>query len=404
MSEKKAVTREVCVRYRKARRTEKKAILDEFTATTAYNRKYAIRVLNAAFKQTTVIINGKPLNVRAAATRPKNRLGKNIYTEVTIAALRSLWVFFWYKCGKYLAPLIRAQMSFLEASRKPDFHLTPEVREQLLKISPAQIDRLLRADKTALRGKGISGTRLGEAALLRQIPIRTHYSDAERHIPGFFQTDTVHHCQDSDAGEFILTLTATDVASGWVELRPLRNKAHKWTLEALKEIHAGLPFPLLELHSDNGKEFITRDTIDWWRVTESLCLTRSRSRHKNDNCYAEQKNNAFVRNYVGYSRHDTEAELRALRRVYQSLCPLLNFFIPNKKLLSKTSVGSKTVKKYDRPKTPYQRLLESALPEEVKERLRGQYALLNPVSLQYDVHKAVAALFRAYRAKVTFSL
>jgi hypothetical protein len=376
MREKKALTRELCARYRQAGRKDKTVILNEFVATAGYNRKYAIRVLTAAFKQTTIVMDGKPLNIKADKPRPRNRLRKKTYTDATVAALRLIWAFFWYKCGKYLAPLIRAQMPFLQASTTPDFHITPEIRGQLLKISPAQIDRLLRTDKTALRGKGLSGTRMGEAALRRQIPVRTHYSDAERLQPGFFQTDTVHHCQDSDSGEFILTLTATDVASGWTELRPLLNKAHKWTLDALKKIYASLPFPMIELHSDNGGEFINHDTIDWWHITETLLLTRSRSHHKNDNCFAEQKNNAFVRNYIGYARFDTDAEFRALARVYQSLCPLINFFIPSKKLLSKTSVGSKTVKVYEVPKTPCQRLLESDLvPAELKVRLRAQPGL-----------------------------
>jgi hypothetical protein len=136
---------------------------------------------------------------------------------------------------------------------------------------------------------------------------------------------------------------------------------------------------MIELHSDNGSEFINYDTLNWWKITKTLDLSRSRSRHKNDNCYAEQKNNAFVRNYVGYYRLDTEQALAALGRVYTALCPLLNCFIPNKKLISKTTIGSKTVKHYDRPKTPYQRLLEAPLlTGEEKARLIAfkQYSIL----------------------------
>jgi hypothetical protein len=77
------------------------------------------------------------------------------------------------------------------------------------------------------------------------------------------QIDTVHHCNDSETGEFMLTLTATCVASGWIELSALPNKAHKWTLEALQTLQASLPFPLLELHSDNGSEFINHNIINW---------------------------------------------------------------------------------------------------------------------------------------------
>jgi hypothetical protein len=126
--------------------------------------------------------------------------------------------------------------------------------------------------------------------------------------------------------------------------------------------------------------------------------------HKNANCFAEQKNGAVVRNYVGYARFDTQQELAALAIVYKSLCPLLNYFIPSKKLLSKTSIGSKIIKCFDNPKTPFQRLMDSQLVSgETKDKLASQRALLNPVSLQYDVHKAVRPLFAAHKAKVTFS-
>jgi hypothetical protein len=160
---------------------------------------------------------------------------------------------------------------------------------------------------------------------------------------------------------------------------------------------------MLELHSDNGSEFVNHDTADWWHVTETLALTRSRSHHSNDNCYAEQKNNAFVRNYVSYYRYDTDKELAALAEVYRHLCPLLNFFVPNKKLVSKTTVGSKTVKKYDSPTTPYLRLMESQIPQQKKDALTALRALYNPVVLQHNVHCAVSALLAAHKAKVTFS-
>jgi hypothetical protein len=407
MREKQAVSDQIRDRYRKATKKEKTAILNEFMQTTGYsNRKYAIRKLGKRKERETLIfIGGKPVKLKPEKKkRPKNRQGKRLYSDEVINCLRRIWEFFWYKCGKYLAPMIREQMPYLETHRKPDFHITPEIREKLLKISPAQIDRRLKADKAALRGKGFDGTRLGEAALLKRIPVRTHYNDSERNTPGFMQIDTVHHCNDSDSGEFMLTMTAADVSSGWIELFALLNKAHKWALEALQTLPASLPFPLLELHSDNGSEFINHNTINWRDTVKTLLFTRSRPHHKNDNCFAEQKNGAVVRNYVGYARFDTERELAALVNVYKSLCPLLNFFIPGKKLLNKTSHGSKTIKHYDQPKTPFHRLMESPyLSQDVKDSLVERRALLNPVALQYSVHKAVRALLAANKAKVTFS-
>jgi hypothetical protein len=200
MYAKKEVVEQIRNRYQKATRKEKTAILNEFIKTTGYtNKKYAIRKLSKkSIKESIIIAGGKAVRIKPDnRQRPKNRQGKKIYTEEVISSLRKIWAFYWYKCGKDLAPIIREQMPFLEIHRKPHFHITPEIRDKLLKISPAQIDRCLKADKAELRGKGFSGTRLGEAALLKRIPVRTHYSDSEREIPGFMQIDTVHHCNDN---------------------------------------------------------------------------------------------------------------------------------------------------------------------------------------------------------------
>jgi hypothetical protein len=362
-------------------------------------------MLNHLGKTNLALIDGETVKIKVVKTkRPSNRKGKVIYDNNVINVLTEIWGFFGYKCGKYLASFLRGNMPFLERNDVKDFHVTPEIKQKLLKISPSTIDIKLKGEKAKLQIRGISGTKCGEAALIKQIPIRTHYNNDERNIPGYFQIDTVHHCGSSDSGEFNLTLTVTDVATGWSELRSLRNKAHCWTLQHLQNIYNTLPFKTIELHSDNGSEFINHDTVDWWKLLKNLYLTRSRSHHSNDNCFAEQRNNAFVRNYVGYYRYDTEEELAALTRVYESLCPLLNFFMPNKKLVSKTTAGSKTIKKYDQPKTPYQRLLESSsVTIAEKAQLTCLYNLYNPVNLQQDVHRAVNALLAAHRAKVTFS-
>jgi hypothetical protein len=158
-------------------------------------------------------------------------------------------------------------------------------------------------------------------------------------------------------------LTATDVFSGWVELRSLLNNAHSWTLTALPDIQSGLPF------------------------------SRSRDHRKNDNCFVEQKNGAVVREYVGCDRLEGLEEQALLAAVYAPLVPLLNFFMPTQKLTSKTRVGSKEIKVYDEPRSPFQRLLESGeLSRERKDALAVQCALYNPVQLQQNVNKAILRL------------
>jgi hypothetical protein len=406
MSERKSVAREIKREYRKAGKNGKTVMLDQFIKLTGYNRKYAIRLLSKkADIQAVVTADGKTVVFKPEKkVRPKNRLGKPVYTRETVGTLEKIWAFYGGKCGAYLSVIIRQNIDALVSSREPDFHITPEIRSQLLRISGRQIDRVLKPVKDSECLHGISGTKTARETLLKQIPVRTHYSEDEAKTPGFCQTDTVHHCGDRDSGQFNLTLTITDVFSGWIWLFGLLNKAHCWTLEKLQLAYRTSIFKILELLSDGVSVFINHETIDWWKLTKNLLFTHSRSYHKNDNCYAEQKNNAFVRNYVGYWRYDTEKELAALNRVYEFLCPLVNFFIPNKKLLSKTREGSKIIKIYDKElKTPYRRLLESDLPREIKDDLTAARSALNPVELQYNLNKAVDNLWSIHKSKVTFS-
>ena len=188
MKEKKAVTGEYKPRYQKASKKEKKSILDEFTKLTGYHRKSAVRLLNTKpVKQVMVYVNGKAIKIKPEKKRSSNRKGKRIYTDDVITALRLVWVFFWYKCGKILAPLMRQQMVYI--AQWPAFAITKEIAEKLKKISPAQIDRYLRKDKADLKLKAKSLTKPMKS-LKSRIPIRTFYSSEERKTPGFWQTDT----------------------------------------------------------------------------------------------------------------------------------------------------------------------------------------------------------------------
>src|SRR5215471_643590 len=392
MKEKQAVTREYIPRYQKASKKEKKALLDEFTKLTSYHRKSAVRLLCARpVQQVLLYLDGGAVKIKPQKKRPSNRKGKRVYTDEVINCLRLVWTFFWYKCGKILAPLMRQQMRYI--AQWPAFGITEEIAEKLTSISPASIDRYLKKDKERMRLKGKSLTKPVDS-LKSRIPIRTFYTSEERKKPGFWQIDTVHHCGQATFGQYLHTLTATEVASGWIELRPLLNNAHKWTFEALADIKSSVPLPVMEFHSDNGSEFINNAT-ELWCKNSGVLFTRSRDHRKNDNCFVEQKNGAVVREYVGYDRLEGLEEQALLSAVYRPLVPLLNFFMPAQKLKSKTRVGSKEIKVYDEPCSPFQRLMESAqLPQDIKDSLSVQIDLYNPVELQHNVNKAVLRLRR----------
>jgi hypothetical protein len=393
MGTRKEVTESFRKDYHGAKRKEKAALLDEFVKRTGDDRKYAIKLLKKRAKEVVLYKKGRAVKVKPEKRRrPANRRGRKKYDEDFAVVLRHIWAFFWYKCGKILSPLLRQQIQFI--ADWPAFAITPEIRQKLTCVSPATIDRLLKKDKDELKMRGKSCTK-SVHRLKNSIPIRTFYTSVERKTPGFIQIDTVHHCGTSTGGEYLLTLTATDVYSGWVSLRGLLNKAWKWTFNALSDVRSTLPFPFLEYHSDNGGEFIN-ESVAKWCADEHVPFTRSRSHKKNDNCFVEQKNDKCVREYIAYDRLTSNDELALLNAVYRSLEPLLDFFMPTMKLSSKIKIGSKEIKKYDEPRSPYIRLMESpTLNRNVKDNLLRLYRLYNPVLLQHDVNKAVSALRQA---------
>jgi len=396
MREKRSITRETALRYRTSDKKGKKAILDEFVRTTGYHRKYAIHLLSNWGKEQVRMIEGQAVKLVIGAPRKhRTRKGKRVYDETVKEALKQIWQTFDYMCGKRLVVLLRMNMDLLYEDQ--EFAISDEVREKLMSISASTIDRLLAGERKKLQVKGRSTTRAG-TLLKHQIPIRVFFDWDERN-PGFFELDRVAHDGGSSRGEYCLTLTATDVYSGWVELRALRNQAHRWVKEEVEHIYEHLPYPLKGVDSDNGGEFINHQL--WtWANDHQITFTRGRPYHKNDNCFVEQKNDLAVRRTVGYYRFDTQQEFEALQEVYTHLCPLLNYYYPSVRLIEKTRIGARVKKVYDDPKPPYLRLLESKdIDDEVKVKLRKRAKNMHIVKQKRLVDKAVSKLLRLYDQK-----
>ena len=268
---------------------------------------------------------------------------------------------------------------------------------KLLAISSATIDRLLKAERKKYQLKGKSHTKPG-TLLKHQIPIRT-FSEWNEQRPGFVEIDLVGHDGGNSSGEFAQTLDITDVCTGWTEMQAVKNKAQCWVFEALKDIRDRMPFDLLGIDSDNGGEFIN-DELYRYCIAEKITFTRARSYLKNDNCFVEQKNYSVVRRAVGYMRHDTPEELKVLNELYGHLRLYNNYFQPVMKLLEKTRIGSKVKKKYDRPQTPYQRVLASPdISKDTKKWLRKEYAKLNPAELKRQTSRLQNKLIKISSAK-----
>ena len=379
MKERKRIAEATAGRYRKAGKKEKGAILDEFVELTGFARSYAALVLR---NQGRVVQVNRKLRVRGDVGKKLPRPGRGpTYDEQTVKVLVQVWRIMDYICGKRLAPVLGEMVERL--LRHNELRCDAATRKKLARMSAPTIDRLLRPERQKYQLKGRSHTRPG-TLLKHQIPMRT-FSDWDEQQPGFLEIDLVGHDGGVIDSLHAFTLNATDIASGWNSSAALQNKAQVWTLAGVQKIRAKLPFPLLGIDSDNGSEFINQTLYDFCQE-HKITFTRSRPYRKNDSCFVEQKNYSVVRRAVGYQRCETDEQLQLLNQLYEPLDLYTNFFQPSMKLKAKERHGARVKKKYDKARTPYQRLLDSSfIKAETKQQLRARYHALNPAQLKRQI-------------------
>jgi len=259
------------------------------------------------------------------------------------------------------------------------------------------LDRYLKEIKQSFDVKKGLSTTSPARYMKNNVPINT--LDACITKPGFTQTDTVSHCGNSSKGPFISSLTLTDIFSAWTENRSIYTKKGVGVVQSLISIRRNLPFKLIAINSDSGSEFINKEMLKYTKHGTSIQFTRSRPYKKNDNCYVEQKNFTHVRELFGYERFEAEELVELMNEIYEKYWnPLQNFFLPTFKLKEKIRIGSKIRKKYDKPKTPYTRLLESEhLSEKEKRALSDRKSQLNPFELKMNLEIKLKEFFEIVR-------
>lgn len=289
-------------------------------------------------------------------------------------------------CGKRLAAM---REQWLPHYERRHGKLGKDLRKRVLSISAAQIDRLLAPRRARAGGKGRCGTKPG-GLLKTQIPIRTDNWDITR--PGYLEADTVAHCGESLEGDFIWSVTYTDIFSGWTANRAVWNKGASGIVEATREVEAALPFELLGFDCDNGSEFLNWHLVRYFQERpRKVGFTRSRPYHKDDNGHVEQKNWTHVRQLLGYGRLEDPALVAAINELYREVWePLNNFFMPSAKLLSKERHGAKVKRHHDKPQTPCERLLACReIPTTTKTLLRKQRERLDPFELHEKLEEGL---------------
>ena len=380
MHSKNQYLKELQGRYFMSRsRKEKSSILDEYCRNTHQNRKYVISKINSRIPSV-----------------PKRRRRGNIYDGYVKAALAKVWDIFDYPCGQRLAPLLKSEVSRLR--QLEEIFIPNEVADKLGRISPATIDRKLKHQREVLHLKRNRTKPKPSSLLYKRIPIKLTEWDTSK--VGFLEIDLVIHCGSSTLGLYICSLNTVEISSGWWEAQAIMGKGQDPTFKALKRIRKRTPFSWKGVDSDNDSAFINAHLVNYCEK-EGLEFTRSRPNKKNDNAYIEQKNWTHVRKTVGYLRYDTDKELTLMNSLYENELRLYkNFFSPVMKLIKKERIAGKVKRKYDIPKTPYQRLIESGqISEEAKKELEAIYRSLNPAELKRKIEEKTHRLYIAYEEK-----
>ena len=282
--------------YGKANRGERTRLLDEFCKLTDYHRKYAIRLLR------------QPADTPEPGARKRGR--GPTYSKACISALTHIWRAAGYPWSCRLKGLLPL---WLPWARGPVSGLTPQVEQELLRISARQIDRRLRDKKRQLKKRIYGRTKPG-ALLKHQIPVKTDHWDVSE--PGSCEIDLVAHCGPHPSGEFIYSLNLTDIHTGWCETRAIMGRGETGVVEAIGEIRLALPFALKALDCDNGSEFINHHLYGYCKK-QGIHLSRSRPYKKDDNAHIEQKNWTHVRQLLGWQRYDTLEQLQAINNLYR---------------------------------------------------------------------------------------
>lgn len=372
-------------RYMHSTKLEKINILDEFCKNFGYDRKYAINLL-----QPRRLDINKSIGCKKRGPKPKYQPDK------IVPILKEIWFASDQACSKKLEALIPYWLPHYESVYGA---IEPDIRSKLLTISSPTIDRILAATKFQFKTKGKCGTKPG-TLLKKQIPIHNNYWNEGE--PGFLEADTVAHCGDSIAGDFVWSLTMTDIYSTWTELRATWGKGETGVIDKIKCIEVHLPFKLKGFDSDNGSEFLNHSLLRYFTDRkDKVAFTRSRPYRKNDNAHVEQKNWSCVRQLLGYDRIDDIKAIDIINDIYiNEWSSLNNFFMPTMKLEKKSRDGAQIKKIHSKPITPYERLLASKhLNELQKQLLKNKYATLNPFELRSSMERKLTELFKLIKIR-----
>ncbi len=378
VDERRKYLRKMQKRYRKASRIERSRLLDEMEAVLGQHRKSLIRHMKGSLER-----------------KPRRRQRGRTYGPDVDDALRVIAESTDYICAERLTPSLPWLAKHLASHG--EVRSTPHLLDQLQCISVSTVKRIMARILQDVPRLPRKGPRRANR-LTRDIPMKRIPWDEKE--PGHFETDLVHHCGPSASGEYVCTTQLVDVATGWSERVAVLGRAYLVMSDAFQRIDDRLPFPILEIHPDNGREFFNQHMIRFWKpLFPGADLSRSRPYHKKDNRIVEQKNSTLVRAYLGNERLDTVAQTLALNQLYDKMWLYYNFFQPVMRLAEKEWIqeegqSPRLKRRYDKARTPFDRLCAtSAISAERRAELETLRKETNPRQLRQEIYNLITYIF-----------
>jgi len=362
-------------RYRVANRREKGALLSEMAAVTGMHIKSLTRAMRSPPRR-----------------RPREKQRSRTYGPEVDDLIRAVDRALDHPCRERLQPILPYLVDHLCVLGL--VRCDPQTRQQLAVISVSTVGRILgriRQDEPRLRRRSAATT---VTQIQAQVPIRKiPWNEC---TPGHFEVDLVFHSGPSAAGDFVYTLQMVDVATGWSECVAILGRSYRVMRDAFERCLARIPFPVLEVHTDNGAEFLNAHLLRFWREKYAgIALSRTRPYHSQDNRFVEQRNGGLVRALLGHDRLDTAQQTLQLNQAYELLWRYFNFFQPVMRQTAKTYQDGRTHRKHQDVRTPFQRVVASqCVPAERQEVLQTAFVILNPFALKQDLDKTLELLFK----------
>ncbi len=367
--------------YLKAGKAERGRLLDDMAAITGLHRKSLIRLMSGSLER-----------------KPRRRQRGRTYGPEVDDALRVIAESHDYICAERLQPTLVDMATHL--ARHGEIPASPHLFGQLGRISISTLRRILsrlQQDQPRLPRKGpVQANKVAREIPMKRIPWNEQQT-------GHFEVDAVHHCGQSSAGHYVHTIQMVDVATGWTEQVATLGRSYRVMEDGFRHVLARLPFPVLEIHPDNGSEFLNAHLLRFWKEkVKDVTLSRSRPFHKNDNRFVEQKNATLVRAYLGSARFDTAEQTNAINQLYEKMWLYYNFFQPLMRLMEKTTTPSPPAlgqpsrirRRFDSARTPLDRLCETdAISDQQKHELRTLRDQTNPRQLRREIYRLLDHIF-----------